>query len=95
MRQTFLENDGGAAVDEDAVLAMPLKGARQDGALDVGTASGEFGGTGVMRYADNVLFDDRSLVEVLGRVVGGGADELDTAFFCALLGPCAGEGRQE
>jgi hypothetical protein len=45
--------------------------------------------------AHDVLFDDRPLVEHLGDVVGGGADQLDTAFAGALVGCRAGKGGKE
>ncbi len=43
----------------------------------------------------HVLLDDRALVEVLGRVVGGGADQLDAALVGMTVGLGAGERRQE
>jgi hypothetical protein len=48
-----------------------------------------------VRGADHVLLDDRALVEVGGRVVGGGADQLHAALVGLVIGPPPAEGRQE
>ena len=53
------------------------------------------GGVFAVGDADHVLLDDRALVEVLGRVVGGGADQLHAAVVRALVGAGAREGGQE
>src|SRR5918997_92292 len=82
------EDDGGAPVDEHPVLAVPADGAGEHGALDVGARAGEIGDACAVRDPHHVLLDDRALVEVLGGVVGGGADELHAP----LLGPLVGTG---
>ena len=43
----------------------------------------------------HVLLDDRALVELLGDVVGGRADQLDAALVRVAVGLGAGERRQE
>ena len=45
--------------------------------------------------AHHVLVDDRPVVELLGHVVGGRADQLHPAVVCAPVGLGAGEGGQE
>ena len=77
------EDDGLVAVADDAVLAVPEDRPRQHGALDVGAEADEVGDAVAVIDAHDVLFDDRPLVEVLGDVVSGRADEFDAA----LLGP--------
>ena len=89
------EDDGALAVAHDAVLAVPLHGAGEHGALDVGAAALELLGAVVVRDADDVLLDDRALVELLGGVVRGRADELHAAVVGARVRPGAGEGGQE
>ena len=48
-----------------------------------------------MRNADHVLFDDRSLIKVLGRVVRRGADALDAATVSLMVRLAPLEGGQE
>ena len=80
MKQVISENDGLVVVHDDAVLAVPEHGAGLHRAFDVGAdAHLVVDGVGVVDKYD-VLFDDRPLVEHLGDVVGGRADQLDTAF---------------
>ena len=89
-----LKDDRRAPVDEHPVLAVPRHGAREDGALDVGAPRAQ-GGRGVaVRDPDDVLLDDRPLVEVLGRVVRRRPDDLDAAPPGLLVGRRAGEGGQ-
>ena len=45
--------------------------------------------------AHDVLVDDRPVVELLGDVVGGGADQLDAALVRPAVRIGAGEGGQE
>lgn len=80
------EHDGLVVVHDDTVLAVPEHGAGQHGAFDVGADTHQIVNGVRVVDADNVLFDDRPLVENFGHVVGGGADQLDAAFACPLVG---------
>ena len=48
-----------------------------------------------MAHADDVLLDDRPVVEFLGHVMAGRADEFHAALGCLMVRPRADEGRQE
>jgi len=48
-----------------------------------------------MADAFDVLIDDRTLVEIAGDVVGGGADQLDTALVRLGVRSGADEGRRK
>ncbi len=48
-----------------------------------------------MAHPYHVLFDDGSLIEFGGHVVGGGTDDLDPPFVGLVVGVPAGESRQE
>src|SRR5262245_47431825 len=74
-----VEDDGLVAVQQDAVFDVPADGTRQDDAFDVAAEAAEVVGVVAVVDAADVLFDDRSRVEVLRHVMGGGADQLDAA----------------
>ena len=69
--------------------------ARDNTAPRVGAKAGQILDGVTMVDPDDVLLDNRPLVEIFGHVVSGGADEFDPA----LLGPpvrrCANKRRQE
>ena len=69
--------------------------ARASTAFHVRAAPLQVGGRVGVGDADDVLFDDRAFVEVLGDVVGRGADELDAAFLRLGVRPGTDERRQE
>src|SRR5437764_7586631 len=86
-----LEDDGGVAGDQHPVLAVPCDGAGQHHALDVGSLADHVLQPVPVGHPDQVLLDDRSLVEVLGHVVRGRADELDPPLPGALVRSGTGE----
>ena len=63
----------------------------RSGAFDVGAQSGQVADGVAVIHPDDVLLDDRAVVELFGHVVSGRADELDAA----LLGPPIGRGADE
>jgi hypothetical protein len=69
--------------------------ARQHRTLDVGAEADQVGGGVPVVHADNVLLDDRALIQVLGDVVSGGADQLDATILRLLERAGADEGGQE
>ena len=73
------EDDGPVAVQQDPVLDVPAHGAGQGDALDVAPDARQLGDAVGVVDARDLLLDDRSLVEPLGDVVGGGADQLHPA----------------
>ena len=56
---------------------MQRDGAGEDQPLDVAAHALELPGALAVVDADDVLVDDRPVVELLGDVMGGGADQLD------------------
>ena len=95
MVRSVREDDGLVAVPDDAVLGVPLHGAGEHGALDVGAAGLQVGGIHRVVHAGDVLLDDRALVEVFRDVVRGGADELDAALLGLAVRGGADERGQE
>jgi hypothetical protein len=83
------------AVDQDAALAVPVDGASQRQALGVAADGDELVGAGTVIDADDVLLDDRSLVQIGGDVVGGGAHEFHSAAMGLVVRLGSGEARQE
>jgi hypothetical protein len=65
-------------VEHHPVLSVPTHRSRQDHALHVAAELDQLVGRESVVDADHVLLDDRALVEILGNVVGGGADQLKT-----------------
>jgi hypothetical protein len=74
---------------------VPLDGAREHDALDVGAGARQVRDRRAVGRAHDVLLDDRAGVELLGDVVGGRADDLHAALVGPAVGVRAREGRQE
>jgi hypothetical protein len=92
------EDDGLVAVLNDAVLAVPPHGTGQSGAFDVCAESRQVPNGMAVIHPDDVLLDDRPVVEPFGHVVSGRADELDiwllgTSIRPTLLASAAGFAR--
>ena len=80
------ENDGLVAVRQHAVFEVIAQAAREDGFFDVlAVAHHVVDRVGVVD-ADDVLLDDRSLVEFARHVVTGRADQLDAALVSLVVG---------
>src|SRR5256885_11381426 len=80
------EDHGLVAVEDDAVLAVPLDGAGQHLALGVAAAGREvLHGVGVVG-AGHVLLDDRALVQVGRPIVGRVANQLHAAVMGLVVG---------
>ena len=77
------------------MLSVPTHRPRQDHALHVAAELDQLVGREGVVDADHVLLDDRALVEILGDVVGGGADQLNAASVGLVVGLGTLEGRQE
>ena len=71
---------------------MQRNGPREHEALYVAPQALEIGGAIAVIHADDVLVDDRSVVQLLGYVVGGGTHELDALLVGAAIRIRAGEG---
>src|SRR5690606_3238620 len=89
------EDEGAAALDDDAALEVCADGAGEDDAFDVAAEADELVGAHGVGDALDVLLDDGALVEVLRGVVGGGADQLYAAGVCLVIGLRALEGGEE
>ena len=72
--QSTSEDDGLVAVSDDAVLAVPPHGTGQRGAFDVSAEACQVLDGVTVIHPDDVLLDNRPLVELFGHVVSGGAD---------------------
>src|SRR5215203_5565196 len=77
------EDDRAVAVGEDAVVEMGLDRAGEHEALDVAADPFQILDLVAVANAGHVLVDDRPRVEILGDVVGGGADQLHPALVSA------------
>jgi hypothetical protein len=66
-RRAASEHDRAPAVDDHAIVEMQRHGPREDQALDIATNALEVVGALAMVDADDVLVDDRSVVELLGQ----------------------------
>ncbi len=89
------EDDGLVAVLDDAVLAVPPHGTGQGGAFDVGAQSRQVPDRVAVIDPDDVLLDDRPVVEFFGHVVSSRADELDSSLLSPPVRGGADERRQE
>ena len=48
-----------------------------------------------MANPGNILFDDRTFVQILGDIVGRGPDKFDPTLVGLVVGPSPGKGRKE
>src|SRR5260370_13518816 len=83
---SIYEHHGLAAVQDDAIVEVIADCARQHAPLDVAPLAHEVVGRVAVADALDVLVDDRSLIEDLGDVMGGRADQLDAALMGLVLG---------
>ena len=73
----FAKTDGAGATEENAALEVALHPpGRGDAGFGIAADGDEIVGRVGVTNAGDVLFDDRTLVEVGGHVVAGGADQL-------------------
>ena len=77
------------------VVEVVADGAGEDEALEVAADADQVLERVAVADPLYVLLDDRAGVELLGRVVGGGADQLHAAVVRAPVRIGAGEGREE
>src|ERR1700690_1263326 len=91
----LVEDHGFVAVAEDAAVDVPSDGAGENHPLPIAATGYEVFNLVAVADAGGVLLDDRAVIEDLGDVVAGGADQLDSACVGGVIGPRSGERRQE
>ena len=74
------------------MVEVPADGAGEDDAFEVAAAGDEVFDLVAVADAGDVLLNDGAVVEEVGDVVAGGADELDSAGVCGVVGAGADEG---
>src|SRR5215475_14374555 len=84
---------GPIAVEQYPVLRVPGHRPGEDLCLDVTAGLGQALRGERVVHPDHVLLDDRTLVQVRGYVVGGGADQFDAARVGLVIGLGALEAR--
>src|SRR5579863_3012404 len=80
------EHHGLAAIEDHAILQMMPHGARQHAAFDIAALAHEVVRRVAMADTLDVLIDDRTLVEIAGDVMRGGADQFDAALMGLMIG---------
>src|SRR5581483_2704762 len=90
-----IEYDGFISVNEYSILDMPAHRARQHRLLQLAPFLQQIVELVAVRDAAGRLLDDRPVVELLGHVVAGGADQLDAALVRLVIRLRADERRQE
>lgn len=76
----LVEDDGFAVVDEDAVVEVPADRPRKHHLFQVAALLKQILQPVAVGNSYDVLFDDRSLVQIRGDVMTGGADQLYSAL---------------
>ncbi len=66
---------------------MPANRARENNLFQVTAFLNQIFDGIAVGDADDILFDDGAVVENLGDIVTGGADQLDAAGECLVIGP--------
>src|SRR5437867_2681796 len=84
-----VEHDGLVAVHENAMVDVPAHRAGQDHLLQIATLLQQVVDLVAVRDADDVLFDDRPIIECLRDVVTGGPDELHPSLVRPVIRPRA------
>ena len=74
---------------------MPADGARKNDFLEVAAFADEVFDSVAVGDANYILFDDGTVVEDLGHVVAGCADQFNAALEGLMVGPGADEGGQK
>lgn len=77
------------------MLRVPTHGAIEYRAFNILPKSFQFLGLLGVVYTDHVLFDYRTLIEIRGDIVGGGANQFYAALEGLVVGACALEPGQE
>ena len=90
-----LEDYGLVPVNQNPILNMRAHGAREDDFFQVASFADQIFDRVAMRDADDVLLEDRSVVEQLGDVVAGRSDLLHAAFEGLMVRSGAHERRQK
>ena len=70
---------------------MIAQRSRQHGSFDVTAVTDEVINRVVMLDPDDVLLDDRPLIEILGDIVTGGANQLDASLKGTVIRLCTDE----
>ena len=91
----LLEDYGFGAVEEDAIFYVPADGAGENDFFEVATFLDKVVDGVAVIDADDILLDDGAVVEDLGDVVSGGADDFDSALEGLMVGLGADEGGKE
>src|SRR2546423_11824425 len=89
------EHNSLIAIKQHPTLYMPAYSAREDDLFQVPAFADEvFDGVAV-RNPNNILLNDWPIVEHLGDVVTGGANQLHTALECLMVRPRADKCRKK
>lgn len=91
----LVEDNGLVAVKDNTALRKVLDSGSEDIALDIATSVGQLLGAHTVVHTDDVLLNDRALIEVAGDEMGSSTDNLDTAVVSLVVRLGTLEGRQE
>jgi hypothetical protein len=89
------EDDGLGTIGDDAAAEMPGDRPRENPSFNFASLAHEIVGRVVMADTLNILFDDRTFVEIRRNIMRGGADQLHAAGMRLMVGFRALEPRQE
>src|ERR1700721_1670545 len=82
----LLKDHGLVAIQQDAIFHVPAYGPRQHHFFNVAALLDQVVDSVAMVDGDDTLLDDGTVVEYLGNVVRGGADELDATLKRLMVG---------
>src|SRR5438445_439013 len=82
----LVEDHSLVAVAKNAALQVPAHGAGEHDALEIAAARDQIVHLIAVGDARHILLDDGAVVEHLGDVMAGGADELDAAAMRRVIG---------
>ncbi len=82
-------------MDKDAVTGVEPDRPRQDQPFKIAALPDQVLDSVLVRDPCNILLDDRTLVEIPGDIMTGGADDLDPPLIRLSVRTLANKGRQE
>src|ERR1700733_14660069 len=95
MNCLLVEDNSLVAVAENPPVQVPAHGAGEYDALQIAAAGDEVFDLVAVRDAGHLLLDDGAVIEQVGDVMAGGADQLDAARMGCVIRPGSGEGGQK
>lgn len=88
-----MEYDGSVMKNQYSMLQMRSYGSGEHDFFHIFSAAHQIFHRIAMGYPNDILFDDRPLIQIFRDVMAGGSDDLNPSFISGMIWACSGEGR--